>query len=178
MSTATDVFEILMREHAEMLLAFLRSMVRDSHAVDDLFQETMVIAWRRIDDFDRSRSFGKWIRGIAGKLVLAHFRKAGKNPLHCDSSTLDWLESRFEPVEKLKGDTLELKLKMLKDCIAALSDENRKTIKARYLELNSLEQIVSRFGITIHTAKKRLYRAKIQLESCLSKKLLAWEEAS
>ena len=178
LSSATEVFEILMREHAEMLLAFLRSSVRDPHAVDDLFQETMVIAWRRIDDFDRSRSFGKWIRGIAGKLVMAHFRKAGKNPLHCDAVTLEWLESRFERVEKLKGDTLSVKLDLLKDCIAALSDDNRQAIEARYLELNSLEQIVNRFGITLQTAKKRLYRAKIQLEACLAKKLLAWEESA
>ena len=178
MSSATDVFEILMREHAEMLLAFVRSSVRDPHAVDDIFQETMVIAWRRIDDFDRNRSFGKWIRGIAGKLVLVHFRKAGKNPLHCDAVTLEWLESRFERVEKLKGDTLCLKLDLLKDCIASLSDDNRKTIEARYLELHSLEQIVTRLGIPLQTVKKRLYRAKIQLEACLHKKLLAWEESA
>ena len=77
---ARTAFEILARENSRMLMVYLRSLVRDEAAVDDLFQETMVIAWRRIDDFDRSRSFGKWIRGIAGKLVLAHFRKAGKNP--------------------------------------------------------------------------------------------------
>ncbi len=178
MSSATDVFEILMREHAEMLLAFLRSSVRDPHAVDDLFQETMVIAWRRIDDFDRNRSFSKWIRGIAGKLVMAHFRKAGRNPLHCDAVTLEWLESRFERVERLKGDTLDVKLELLKDCIATLSDDNRKTIEARYLQLNSLEQIVTRLSIPLQTVKKRLYRAKIQLEACLNKKLLAWEESA
>ena len=78
----------------------------------------------------------------------------------------------------MKGDTLSVKLDLLKDCIAALSDDNRKTIEARYLDLNSLEQIVSRFGITLQTAKKRLYRAKIQLEACLAKKLLAWEESA
>ncbi len=31
---AKDIFEILMREHADMLLVFLRSMVRDPAAVD------------------------------------------------------------------------------------------------------------------------------------------------
>ena len=98
--------------------------------------------------------------------------------MQCDAVTLEWLESRFERVEKLKGDTLGLKLELLKDCIAALSDENRETIEARYLELNSLEQIVGRFGITLQTAKKRLYRAKLQLEACLSRKLLAWEESA
>ena len=38
MSEAKDVFEILMREHADMLLAFLRASVRDPHTVEDIFQ--------------------------------------------------------------------------------------------------------------------------------------------
>ena len=46
MSQATELFEILMRENAEMLLAFIRGSVRDTHAVDDIFQEAMVVAWR------------------------------------------------------------------------------------------------------------------------------------
>ena len=46
MNKGKEVFEILMRENADMLLAFLRASVRDSHAVDEMFQETMVVAWR------------------------------------------------------------------------------------------------------------------------------------
>ena len=30
----------------------------------DLFQETMVVAWRRLDDFDHTRPFGPWLRGL------------------------------------------------------------------------------------------------------------------
>ena len=171
MSDAKDVFEILMREHADSLLAFLRSAVRDPFAVDDLFQETMIVAWRRLDDFDKERSFGKWIRGIAGKLVLAHYRKSGKNPLAIDESTLEWVESRFAQVQSRRGDTLSDKLELLKECVATLSDENRNAIEARYLHRHSLDEIVEQLGIALQTVKKRLYRSKLQLEQCLSNKL-------
>lgn len=176
MSEAKEVFEILMREHADTLLAFLRASVQDPHTVDDIFQETMVIAWRRLGDFDRQRSFGKWIRGIAGKLVLAHFRKSGKNPLSFDESTLQWMEHRFAQVQSLKGDTLSEKLALLQECVDALSQENRAAIEARYLHRSSLNEIVEQMGVALQTVKKRLYRSKLQLEACLSKKLLAVEE--
>ena len=39
MNKGKEVFEILMRENADMLLAFLRASVRDSHAVDEMFQK-------------------------------------------------------------------------------------------------------------------------------------------
>ena len=177
MSQAKDVFEILMREHADTLLAFLRASVNDPHTVDDIFQETMVIAWRRLDDFDRERSFGKWIRGIAGKLVLAHFRKSGRNPRSFDESTLEWMESRFARVQSLKGDSLSEKLELLRECVAALSRENRVTIEARYLHRHTLDEIVEQTGVAIQTVKKRLYRAKLQLEDCVDRKLLALEES-
>lgn len=159
-----------------MLLAFLRASVRDAHAVDDIFQETMVVAWRRLDDFDRERSFAKWIRGIAGRLALAHYRKSAKAHLSFDESTLDWLESRFAKVDSLRGDNMSDKLELLRDCVSTLSKENRDTIEARYMHRCSLDEIVQQMGVALQTVKKRLYRSKLQLESCISRKLLLSED--
>ncbi len=61
----TKAFEILMRENSRMLLSYLNCVVQDVASVDDLFQETMVVAWRRLGDCDLSVPFGPWLRGIA-----------------------------------------------------------------------------------------------------------------
>ena len=42
-----------------------RAGLDDPSAVDDLFQETMLIAWQKITAYDRLRPFGAWLRGIA-----------------------------------------------------------------------------------------------------------------
>ena len=80
----TKAFEMLVRENMRMLMTYLRSLVRDESALDDLFQETLMVAWRRLDDCDLSRPFGPWVRGIASRLVMAHFRKHKKLPLLLD----------------------------------------------------------------------------------------------
>lgn len=177
MTQAKTVFEVLMYENADMLLAFLRASVRDQHAVEDIFQETMVVAWRRMEQFDRNRSFGKWLRGIARNLVLAHFRKSGKTPLTMDESALDWMDEKFTQIQSTTGDTLSEKLALLRDCVDALSEENKKTVKARYLDQSSLTEIVKKLDVGLETVKKRLYRAKNQLAECLEKKLVALKEA-
>ena len=69
-------FEILARENARMLTVYLRSIVCDDSTVDDLFQEAMVVAWKRLDECDLSKPFGPWLRGIASRLVMAHYRMA------------------------------------------------------------------------------------------------------
>ena len=63
-------FEILARENSRMLTAYLRTVVADEAVIDDLFQEAMIVAWRRLQ-CDLSRPFGPWLRGIASRLVLA-----------------------------------------------------------------------------------------------------------
>ncbi len=39
-------FEIIARENSRMLTAYLRTLVDDESVVDDLFQESMLVAWR------------------------------------------------------------------------------------------------------------------------------------
>src|SRR5687768_10367216 len=80
--------------HAQMLTVYLRCAVRDPGTADDLFQETMLTAWKNLDKFDRSRPFGPWLRGIAGKLVLAQRRKSARGFVLCDAEVLEHLESR------------------------------------------------------------------------------------
>lgn len=64
-----------------MLMVYLRSLVRDEATVADLFQEAMVVAWRRLDECDLDQPFGPWLRGIASRLVLAHYRKQKTAPV-------------------------------------------------------------------------------------------------
>ena len=173
-----DLFEILMRENADMLLAYLRATVRDSHAVDDLFQETMIVAWKKLSSFDQQRAFGAWLRGIAGNLVLAHFRRQGKAASSLESSTLEWLESRFAKIQQINGDTFEDKLVILRECLDALPENYRGAIDKRYEEGKSLAELSQDLGEALDTIKKRLYRARAQLGQCVETKLLAMERVS
>ena len=65
MQDARAVFDILVHEHADMLAAYLRTLLGRDSSLDDIFQETMLVAWRRLEDYDRSRPFAPWLRGIA-----------------------------------------------------------------------------------------------------------------
>lgn len=168
-----DLFEILVREHADMLATYLRCVVRDPTAVDDLFQETMLTAWRTLDRFDRSRPFGPWLRGIAGKLVLAHRRKTAKSFLLCDEQVLEHLEVRHVAFSRLPGDTLEDKLDGLRHCLKQLPERYRKAVELRYNEGLQGASLASRLDISGEAMKKRLQRGRARLLDCLQRKLAA-----
>lgn len=170
---AKSLFEILVREHADMLMVYLRSVVRDAAAVDDLFQETLLTAWRTIDRFDRERPFGPWLRGIAGKLVLAWLRKTCAQPRLCDEDVLAQIDERLSQTQRLSGDTLDDKLAALRDCLRDLPDQYREAVELRYRDELKPAAITDQLQLDAETVKKRLQRARAMLLDCLTGKLAA-----
>jgi RNA polymerase sigma-70 factor (ECF subfamily) len=139
--------------------------------VDDLYQETVLTAWKRLDDYERDRPIGPWLRGIAGKLMLAFYRKTSRTALPLDAQTLEWLNDRFAAVHSMSGDTFHEKLAALRECIAALPDAYRRPIQMRYGEERSLSEIESMLNLAKEALKKRLSRGKARLADCLEGKL-------
>jgi RNA polymerase sigma-70 factor (ECF subfamily) len=168
---ARDLFEILVRENADMLTAFIRSSVRDPVMVDDLFQETMLVAWKKLDAYDKERPFGPWLRGIAVRLILAYRRKSAKGFALCNAEVLEFLESRHEALGRQRGDTLDEKLECLRDCVQALPSRYRVAIELRYGQEMSSVPLAERLGISTEALKKRLQRGRARLLDCLKRKL-------
>ncbi len=172
---ARSVFEILVRENQGMLMTYLRAVIRNPSVIDDLFQETMLVAWQKLEEYDRTRPFGPWLRGIAANLVMAHFRKSKNDIMILQGETLEYLSKQLQHISERPGDTWEEKITALKNCIDALPDNNRQAINLRYLEDNPVQKIAAESETTVETIKKRLQRARAQLLDCLRRKKVVME---
>lgn len=169
---ARDLFEILMREHAEMLTVYLRAVLRDPAAVDEVFQETMITAWKTLDRFDRARPFGPWLRGIAGRLILAHRRRGAMHGLVlCDAELLDHLEGRVAALAAQPGDNLDEKLECLRGCLEALPDRYRQAVQLRYRDDLPAATVAERLQLSLEALKKQLQRGRARLADCMQRKL-------
>jgi RNA polymerase sigma-70 factor len=172
---ADAVFEILVRENAAMLRTYLRAAVCDATDVDDLFQEAIIVAWRRLDEFDRSRPFGPWLRGIAARLVMAHFRKAARRGMLWDEGLLEHLDRRVQHIADRPGDTWDEKIEALQECIRALPNHYRQTIRRRYMEEEPACRVAASLKLSLETVKKQLQRARARLLDCLRRKRVVAE---
>jgi RNA polymerase sigma factor (sigma-70 family) len=164
------LFEILARENADALTAFLRASLYDAAAVDDLFQETLLIAWRKIGEYDRTRPFGAWLRGIARRLVLAHAHQSAREIPVSSERVLDYLDQRLEQVECQPGDTLDEKIAALRDCLARLEPMYREPLDLHYDQRRTTEWIAEKLETTKDAIQKRLQRARLQLADCLERR--------
>ena len=102
---------------------------------------------------------------------MASRRAASKFVLTNDAEALEYLNERLERVNCLSGDTLDEKLDALHDCVSKLTASDRECIEMRFRDDLMPAAISERVGIALETIKKRLFRAKQQLQTCLERKL-------
>ncbi|MBL8875492.1 MAG: sigma-70 family RNA polymerase sigma factor [Phycisphaerae bacterium] len=169
-------FEGLARLHAEMLSAYLRSLLGGvsgsrTSLLDDVFQEVLVVAWRRMDDFDRARPFDAWLRGIARNLVLEHARRHSVRLAVTDPAVLDLVDRRYESfaASLAPGSRFSDGVDRLLRCLAELPGAMREVMELAYGRGMMLKQVASALGIEEETVKKRVQRSRGALAECMKK---------
>lgn len=161
-----QVFEILARENADMLVSYLRSLLRREELVDDLFQETMLIAWRRLDDYDQERPFAPWLRGIAARLVRKQQDRSARELHSCDLPVLEALEERHLALAR-KSDRFRDAVDHLLDCMRRLPVKLRAVIELVYQSGLGFKQVGQELNCSEEAAKKRAQRGRQLLADCL-----------
>lgn len=166
------LFEILVRENIEMVRAFLLSSVRDPATVEDLVQESFVVAWRNLARYDRQLPFGPWVRGIAGRLLLNHRRKVGRSKMYyCDETVLAAIDREFEGLGSLRGDTLGDKLDVMRACVGKLPEAQRNALALHYETGLHCREIAQRLGLGLEAVKKHLQRGRAGVLRCMQRKM-------
>lgn len=162
-----DVFEILAREHADMLTAYLRSLIGADSSVDDIFQQAMLVAWRRLGDYDRTRPFGPWLRGIAQRLVMEHHRKGKSRPTTTDPAVLVELDARFDQVNRAPGDTFRERADRVTECMSKLPEAMRQALELVYARGLLIIAAAESMGASEEATKKRVQRGRQLLAQCI-----------
>ena len=97
-SADTWFLERVQSEQAR-LRSYIRALGVRAEAVDDLAQETLIIALKKLDEFDRGGDFGVWVRQIARRLIANERRKeARRSQILSDCVTDLLLEINHEPM--------------------------------------------------------------------------------
>jgi RNA polymerase sigma-70 factor (ECF subfamily) len=151
-----------------MLYAYLRSVVFDPHAAEDLYQEALLVAWNRLDDYDRERPFGAWLRGIARNLVLAYCRKHERAKLVAfNDDVMEGVAAKFDELEAAHPGDWDVKLEALRVCLAALGSRDREVVSSHYRDELDCGAIAAQTGLGVEVVKKRLQRARAALAECI-----------
>src|SRR5262245_52690545 len=74
-------FDPAIRPHLPMLFAYSRAIVGDYHAAEDVVQETVQIAFRKLNYLIPEADFAGWLKAIARRQALSARRKLNRSSL-------------------------------------------------------------------------------------------------
>ncbi len=176
--TTTDREQFIehVRAHHAGLRGFVRSLGVDPLWVDDVAQEAFIVAYNRLDEFDQTRDFGAWLRGIARNLVINERRKdARRKRILSDNLTEVLLASSSatddEPEEM--GDYALARVNALKECVRGLPEKSLRMLKRRYEEEQSAQDIAEEFSMNPPAVRKALERLRTALRECMESHVAA-----
>jgi RNA polymerase sigma-70 factor (ECF subfamily) len=157
-------FREIVAEHHVSLRAFIRGLGVDPEWVDDLAQETFVIAYRELDRFDAERDLGKWLRGVARNVVRNETRKHARRRRIMHEGLADLLlkhaEAEPTPLERSR-------LSALRDCVEQLPKRSRQLVSGRYADGWTASDLATQLGMTPAAVRQTLLRIRNRLKQCV-----------
>jgi RNA polymerase sigma-70 factor (ECF subfamily) len=151
----SDAFVELVRRHEQPLAALISRQIADRHQREDVFQETLMQAWRGLDRLrDRSRARA-WLIAIARNRCRDHNKSAKRREEPTDDDVLQACVSRTGRDVRGGADAAETP-----EAILRVPPTQRRTAELFYLKGLTIAEVARRLRKHEGTIKSRLYYAR------------------
>ena len=167
-----DAFGIVCQELEEALWRHGLMLCGDQTMTEDLVQEALITAWRRLDRFDGTCRFRTWVTGI----LLNLHRNLAKKKQPVLESQLQEQEANGSDLEEPDSDSplsrvadcsqgpadevlLLERAGLIRKCLDNLPEEQRDVVQLRFYAGAQLAEIAAVLGCPEGTVKSRLFQA-------------------
>lgn len=147
--------------HIPHLRRYARALTGDYTAAEDLVQDTLERAWKRLGLWRTGSNLRAWLFTIMHNIFINQVRiEPHKQDQNAEHSALHWWGSR----------TAEQRLELadLSKALRRLSNEHREVILLIGLEQMSYDETAKVLGVPIGTVMSRLSRGREQLRAIMN----------
>ena len=154
-------FETIYRAYYPRLSRFLRGMLHQSALVDEVLDDTMLVAWRKAHTWDARSRLSTWLFAIAYRQALRALRRDDPAVLMADEPPIP---RDAEPDGQLEQHQVHARLDV---ALASLSIDHRAVMELTYYQGCSCREIAEILGCPVATVKTRMFHARRKLRVLL-----------
>lgn len=166
------IFDEEFMPHADALYNFSYHLTGNEEDANDLFQETLMKAWRFIDRYEEGTYAKAWLFTIAKNAFINEYRRRLKTPNRVELQ--DYITRKDKTSKPLTGN-LDLRQEMFQylmgdevtRAINQLPIDFRTVILLCDIEEFTYEEIAKILDVPIGTVRSRLHRARNELKKKL-----------
>lgn len=156
------------------LYRFIMTLLPQPADADEVFQETIIVLWRKREQYEQGTDFLAWSRVVARYEVFRYLRQNRHDKVGLNEMAM----TKIAEVNEARAKTLDeeaTRHEVLAGCIGKLGTEEREIIRQRYYQNQAVEMIAKKFGKAQSTIYSALTRARGQLADCMKRRLRSIE---
>lgn len=162
----SDEFLELIATCQSRLFGYLYSLLHNMEDTEDVLQQAIFAMWRRLGEYDRSRSFFAWAKTFAKFSALNRIRAKRRDRV-VFSDDLVLLMADDMAVEA-RDDLLTSYRDSLLSCMDRLPAADRELLKLCYFERCSITKAAAKLGRSPQSTCNSLRRIRIALFDCIA----------
>jgi len=147
--------------------AYIASVVRDRHHVEDLVQEVAAAVSMQVDVYDPNRPFLPWALGIARIRILKYLRNRRRDRHVFDDGLLESLAQAHER----QADEAANRKAALHDCLKRLPAGSKTILDNRYFNNVPVQEIARSLEKTEGAVSMLLMRIRQRLATCIKRRI-------
>ncbi len=154
-STAVERFEDIYTEQSPALRRFLLGYTNgEPYGAEDLLQETMLRAWRRIDSLPTDdKELRTWLFTVGRRVAIDAARRRKARPIEVGLPAAANMDRPDETAGAVLAEH------SLRRALRGLTSVQREMLTELYAKGSTGEQAAARFDIPIGTVRSRVYYA-------------------
>lgn len=165
-----NIEQVFMEARPRLLrLAHVNGIPAD--IADDVVQETMMEAWRRVENLRDPQRFDAWLNGICRNVCKRHIHAQATTP-HMNELSEGLEEERLDlsgslvldPFEELERQDMQV---LLDRALSHLSESTRELVELCYLAELPQCEVAERLSMSLGALELKLHRARQKLHRVL-----------
>ena len=167
----------LIADHQNLIRNFIISLLPGAPGVDDVFQNTNAVIWRKRESFEMGSNFRAWALSIARFQAMAHLQQLRRRRwVSLDSDVAELIADDLK--DRPDKRDVELKLAALEDCLSKLRPKDRELLVQRYWHRTRLQDFAVVSGRSVSALKVTLFRLRAGLKRCVESRITASPDLS
>lgn len=167
-----EEFLNLFRTSEDRIFGFILTFLPNFARAEDILQETMIIMWRKFDEFEPGTNFAAWGIKIARYNLYKFHESQQAGVVRFDSSAVEAISRQISDTDFLKTNSY---IDALLHCFEKLGGQSKQLMLLKYEQNFKVPEISQKIGRSIRDTYRMLSRIQHTLHECTSQTLKAWE---
>lgn len=147
------------------LYSYIATLLPNRDDAEDVLQRTSLILWQKWDQFDSSRPFLPWARGVALNEIRNFLRRSDRKNVHLSEPMIEILAVEFDDEQSRdRSDALVA-------CLDSLDIRQRHLLEQCYLGSSGVKAVAASMSSSVDAIYMRLHRIRKFLVECINKRL-------